>query len=232
MRLCAAGFTSSQRNPRYRESVGRSILTEGLNDVGSTADLVGGASKRAVCYNPVMRWISSIILPLALAAAERAAYDSNGRIIALLSGAEDIEVTSQIVAVLPSGKRVPLQVRRDNAGATRQAGLSWTAPFTLPDGGRGRIAIKSEESDGVRYTATVIAESPLEVAAIEFALDLPRLPFVGGSVALPPAQPVALAAARAAGPVIFRGDTTALHFAGSVQRWRWTPPSTARSPPP
>jgi hypothetical protein len=29
MRLCAAGFTSSQRNPRYREMVvGRSILTD------------------------------------------------------------------------------------------------------------------------------------------------------------------------------------------------------------
>jgi len=27
MRLCAAGFTSSQRNPRYREKGGRSILT-------------------------------------------------------------------------------------------------------------------------------------------------------------------------------------------------------------
>jgi hypothetical protein len=29
MRLCAAGFTSSQRNPRHYDSVvGRSILTE------------------------------------------------------------------------------------------------------------------------------------------------------------------------------------------------------------
>jgi hypothetical protein len=29
MRLCAAGFTSSQRNPRYCDSaVGRSILTK------------------------------------------------------------------------------------------------------------------------------------------------------------------------------------------------------------
>jgi len=28
MRLCAAGFTSSQRNPRYCETVGRSILTD------------------------------------------------------------------------------------------------------------------------------------------------------------------------------------------------------------
>src|SRR5215470_8747404 len=30
MRLCAAGFTSSQRNPRYCETVGRSILTNGI----------------------------------------------------------------------------------------------------------------------------------------------------------------------------------------------------------
>ena len=31
MRLCAAGFTSSQRNPRYCETVGRSILTRPMS---------------------------------------------------------------------------------------------------------------------------------------------------------------------------------------------------------
>ncbi len=130
-----------------------------------------------------MRWISFTLLPLALAAAEKAAYDSNGRIIALLSGAEDLEVASQVVAVLPSGKRIPLQIRRENAGARRQSGLSWSEPFTLPDGGRGTLALKSEETDGVRYTVSLTADSALEVEAIEFVLDLPRLPFLNGSVA-------------------------------------------------
>ena len=156
------------------------------------------------------------MLPLALAAAERAAYDSNGRIIALLSAAEDVEVASQVVAVLPGGKRIPLQVRRDDRGATRQAGLAWTQPFTLPDGGRGRLALESDETDAVRYRVTLTAESALEVEGIELELDLPRQPFLGGSVAPAGGSPIALALVRAAGPALFRGETRGLHFSGAA----------------
>ena len=157
-----------------------------------------------------------MLLPLALAAAEKAAYDSNGRIIALLSGAEDLEVTSQVVAVLPTGKRIPLQVRRENVGARRQSGFSWSQPFTLPDGGRGTLTLTSEETDGVRYSVSLAADSVLDVDAIEFVVDLPRLPFLNGSVAASGAPAVALAPVRAAGLVLFHGDTAALHFAGAT----------------
>jgi hypothetical protein len=159
-----------------------------------------------------MRWTFLLALPLALAAAERAAYDSNGRIIALLSDAEDIGAVSQVVAVLPGGKRVPLQVRRDNAGAVRQGPFTWNAPFSLPDGGHGRLTLKSEETDSVLYNVTLTADSALEVEAIEFVLDLPRLPFLNGSAAPDAAPAVKLAAVRAAGPVLFRGDTSAVRF--------------------
>lgn len=161
-----------------------------------------------------MRWISLIALPLVLAGAERAAYDSNGRIIALLSVADDIEVSSQIVAVLPGGKRVALLVRRDNAGATRQAGLAWSVAFTLPDGGRGHLAIQSDETQTVRYSATLTADSALEVEAIELVLDLPRALFVGGSVVVAGGPATRLAVVRAAGPVLSRGETTGLRFTG------------------
>ena len=51
-------------------------------------------------------WPILLLLCFPSAAAEKAAYDSNGRIIAMLSSAEDVEVTSSIVAVLPdSGER-------------------------------------------------------------------------------------------------------------------------------
>jgi hypothetical protein len=62
--------------------------------------------------------------------------------------------TESIVAVLPTGKAVPLQVRREGSGAVRQgSNLAWSAMFSLPDGGRCRLEWKSEETaGGLRYS--------------------------------------------------------------------------------
>jgi hypothetical protein len=159
-------------------------------------------------------WPVLLLLCLPAAAAENAAYDSNGRIIALLSDAEDVEVASSIVAVLPSGKRIPLQVRRAGIGATRQGStLAWSMALDLPDGGKGRIELKSEEdAGGVRYTSAISAQTALEVDAIEFVLDAPRAVFLNGSATPEGAQPIPLASVRGAGPVLYRGDVAALHL--------------------
>ena len=111
------------------------------------------------------QWPVLLLLCVPGVAAERAAYDSNGRIIALLPDAEDVAVSSNVVAVLPSGKRVPLQTRQSGRlpGVARQgAALAWTAAFELPDGGRGRLELKSEEDgSGVRYSSTVLRRARL-----------------------------------------------------------------------
>jgi hypothetical protein len=65
----------------------------------------------------------------------------------------------------------------------------------------------------LRYSTTVSADSPLELNGIDFRLDLPRPAFVGGTAtAAGGPAPVALARVRAAGPVLFRGQTPALRF--------------------
>src|SRR4051812_31969182 len=104
----------------------------------------------------------SRLLPMLLAlmpafAAEQAAYDSNGRVISLIAGAEDFPVSTSLVAVLPNGKRVPLQIRRGQSGAQRRGeALAWSSPFTLPDGGRGRMDLSSvEDASGVHFSAMV-----------------------------------------------------------------------------
>src|SRR5260221_7357222 len=124
-------------------------------------------------------WTISICLmslPLGTAAhaAEKAAYDSNGRIISVFSSGEDLAVASSVIAVLPSGRRVALQVRRGSGsaseGAVRQGdALAWSTPFTLPDGDKGHIDVRStEDASSVRYAVTVTAETNLTVDAIEF----------------------------------------------------------------
>ncbi len=159
-------------------------------------------------------WPIFLLLCLPAAAGEKAAYDSNGRIIALLSESEDIDVVSNLVAVLPTGRRVPLQTRRDRRGLMRKGdALLWTGAFELPDGGRGRMEMKSEEDDSeLRYSTTVTAETQLEVEAIEFVVDLPRLVFLNGRVSPDDGEALALAASRPASPVLYRGEAKGLRF--------------------
>src|SRR5260370_8122453 len=111
--------------------------------------------------------------------------------------------------------------RRVDSRATRQGlDLAWSLAFTLPDGGRGRATLKSEEdAAGLRYTVFVTAETALDLDAIEFIFNLPHAPFVKGALTADAAPPIPLALVRAAGPVLYHADPSTL------------PPPPARLPP-
>ena len=165
--------------------------------------------------------LSLLLPPLCLSAfgAEKAAYDSTGRIISLIAGAEDFPVTSSIVAVLPTGRRVPLQVRRESNGAVRQKddALAWTAPFTLPDGGTGRIDLRStEDSDSVHYSATVAAATNLNVAAIELVIDVPRPAFLNGHFTPDAAPSILLGPLKPLDSAFFRGQALIMRLQDSA----------------
>ncbi len=163
---------------------------------------------------PFAVWLLLGCLPAA--ASERGAYDVGGRLTALLSDAEDVPVSTNVVAVLPNGKRVPLQGRRSEARRHGDA-LSWSLDFELPDGGHGSLEFKSEEdAAGVHYSTALSAESALDVDAIEFVVDLPRLAFVTGRVTPDNGTPVMLGVSRAASPVLFRGDAGVLHLSDAT----------------
>jgi hypothetical protein len=157
-----------------------------------------------------------IALCLPAPAVERAAYDSNGRIIALLSAAGDLDAVSSVVAVLHGGKRMPLQVRRgsDRRGIMRKGrDLAWSGAFELPDGGKGNVDLSAQEdASGVTYSSRVTAETLLEVDAIQFVLDLPRTMFVNGHLKPEIGQAVTLTPEKPANPVFYRGDSPALRF--------------------
>ena len=71
--------------------------------------------------------------------------------------------------------------------------LEWTAPFTLPDGGRGRMELKSiEDGSGVHYSASVTAETDLAVSAIEFVVGIPRAAFLNGKMTAGGGQPISI----------------------------------------
>ena len=59
--------------------------------------------------------IGLLIAVHAASAVELAAYDVGGRITALLTNADDVEIATNVVAILPNGKRIRLQTRREDA---------------------------------------------------------------------------------------------------------------------
>jgi hypothetical protein len=160
-----------------------------------------------------MRYGFILLLALQAFAAEKAAYDSNGRILWLLDAAGDLEASSNIHAVLPNGKRIPLQMRRQGGGARRPATgpRQWTLPFELPDGGRGAIELKSVEETSVHYSIKIHAETPLEVEAIEYILDLPRKELIGGRITAGVQQSVALTSVKPKRAVVCSGNYNSLH---------------------
>ena len=129
------------------------------------------------------------------AAEQGALHDVGGRVTALLSDAGDVEIASNVVAVLPNGKRV----RLTGKDARREArGFAWSQDFELPDGGHGTLNLKAEEdAAGLHYTTAVAAESTLDVDAIEFVVDLPRHdPFVHGTITQQKGMDIVLALTR------------------------------------
>ncbi len=164
-------------------------------------------------------WIPTLVLLCAPAGAvEKAAYDSNGRITALLGQADDMDFASSVIAVLPNGRSYPLQVRRQGVGAVRDdRGLTWTVAFTLPDGGKGKLALKSDEdTTGLHYSAAIAAETPLEVKSIDLVFDLPRAIFLNGKATPQDAPAVSLLPVRPLSPVLYRGQTAGLRFTDST----------------
>ena len=147
-------------------------------------------------------------------ADEQAAYDSNGRLASLIAAEDDLAIMTNVIAVLPNGKRIPLQVRRGSSGVVRQGdALEWSARFTLPDGDAGRMHFQSvEDGAGVHYSASLTAESDLDVSAVEFIIDIPRDAFLNGELTADAGPAIRIPDRQPAGLAFYRGPVQALRL--------------------
>jgi hypothetical protein len=164
--------------------------------------------------------ITALLLTVSVAApaAEQAAYDSDGRIVSLIGPGADFPVTTNMVAVLPNNKRIPLQKRPAPVARSGDA-LAWTAPFSLADGGRGRMELKSvEDSLGVHYSTSVTAETDLTVSAVEFVIDIPRAAFLKGKATPSGGQPISIGLEQPQNAVFFSGETSGVKLQDAAAR--------------
>jgi O-glycosyl hydrolase len=169
-----------------------------------------------------MRTLALIVTALTglpVTAAERAGYDSRGRIIALLSDGGEVEVYSNYVAVGPNGKRTVLLERQVRGGPRNQGQLkSWAGTYGAPESGQFRLEWKTEDGEaGLRYSTTVTPESG-EFRSVELVLDLPRDVFVGGRLTPAEGSPVPLSPARHTGAALYSGQTQRLRFEDAAGR--------------
>lgn len=148
-------------------------------------------------------------------AIEKAAYDSSGRLLALIQDGHELDVRTQLVAVLPSGRRIPVLQHLERSPIARERGkLAWSGPLELPDGGRGRFEVAADESGpGVKFRVAVSAESNLDLASLDFVADLPRPVFAGGRLSAA-GKESPIPAVKQMDPVFFRGDVRDLKLAG------------------
>ncbi len=179
-------------------------MSDGVYRIGLVADWCGRRLRLVA--------VAALLLTAAVPAfaAEQAAYDSDGRIVSLIGPGADFPVRTEVVAVLPDNKRIPLQRRRGAVARLRDA-LAWSAPFSLPDGGRGRMEMKSvEDSLEVHYSSAVTAETDLTVSAIELVIELPRAAFLNGKVTPNGGQPISIGLEQPRNAVFFRGETSGM----------------------
>lgn len=153
-------------------------------------------------------------------AAERATYDSAGRITALIQDGTRLELLGHFVIVLADGRELLVQPH-DQRSPIQRDGLerrwSGTLPLMFTTGARFSVAWTESES-GVALDGKVAlaSETPFSVRSVDYVVDVPRDSFVGGH--LTPGD-VALPAVKPADAVFFRGTTDAPGFVDAAGRW-------------
>lgn len=157
--------------------------------------------------------LCSFLALLPVTAAERAGYDSKGRIIALLSEAGEVEAYSNYVAVGPDGKRTMLLERLIKGGPRNQGQLrSWAGRYGTAGSAEFDIQWKTaDEAPGLRYSTSVSSLSGA-AASVEFILDLPREVFLRGKLTLAGSAPVSLPDALHAGSALVSGKASSVRF--------------------
>ncbi|HEX2101048.1 MAG TPA: hypothetical protein VHF69_10315, partial [Candidatus Synoicihabitans sp.] len=125
------------------------------------------------------------------AAAERATFDSAGRLTALIHQGHTLPVLGQLVLVLEDGREVALQPH-DQRSPIRRPGpaLHWTgSPLdALAAGVEFDVAWTQTEDGRLELTGKITTARSRRVRAVEYVVALPREAFVDGQLGAAPTR--------------------------------------------
>jgi O-glycosyl hydrolase len=161
-----------------------------------------------------------------LAATEPATYNSAGALTSLLHDGAALPIRGEFVVDFGHGLQVTLQPHDQRSPITRDgAELHWTGISTFPNGGKARFDAKwTEGADGLALAGTATSGDPaaarswpLQVASVDYVIDLPRETFVSGQVE-PSGTP--LPDAKPADSVFFSETTASIVLTDAQNNWK------------
>ena len=155
---------------------------------------------------------------------EQAVYDSAGKLTALIHDGTEVDVRAGFIVRFEGDVDVEMQPHDQRSPITReQLQLQWKGTTTFPNGRSADFAVAWTEDDkGVAFGGGLShsAQMPLQVASIEYVIDLPREIFVSGHMASADEKEmlVELAPVKRAGN-LYQGTTRELEFRDVTQNW-------------
>ena len=125
---------------------------------------------------------SLIVLCAALAAAEKAVFDSHGRMTSILDDGRELGVRTNLGAPLAGWIKLPGIERSDRTEVTRSGdATTWTGEIEAVEGQTARFRQTVTERDGRTHIAIKVeADAGLDAEGVYFWIDLPRDSFIGG----------------------------------------------------
>jgi O-glycosyl hydrolase len=162
-------------------------------------------------------------------AAERATYDSAGRLTSLISNGVELPVHGEFRVRFTGAPGVSAQPNDQRSPITRE-GLDqrWEGTVAFPNGSQAQLAVAWNESDsGVALQGSVTSRSPfpgraafrfpLDVESVDYVIDLPRASFAGWHME-PSGAP--FPETKPADPGFYSETTTGVSFADAQGNWR------------
>jgi len=154
--------------------------------------------------------------------AERAVYDSAGKLTGLIHDGTEFDVRAGLQVRFEGGVTVELQPHDQRSPITRDGhDLSWKGTTTFPNGASADFAVRWTEGDDVAVTTSLAhtGRFPLLIEAAEYVVDVPRSVFVGGSVRAGEGPPIPLTEGKPAAPALLHSDATRLLFTDARGNW-------------
>jgi O-glycosyl hydrolase len=164
---------------------------------------------------PGLLFLASI---LSVGAAERATFDSAGGLTGLIDQGAELPIHGHLVAYFEGDVQGSLQPHDQRTPITREPGKdAWTGTVTFLNGATAQYAASWTVGDAeATLNASVTSEGYLNVAALDYVIDLPRDVFVGAHTSV---SATPFSETKPADAVFFRENLDQLTITTADDSW-------------
>jgi hypothetical protein len=151
-------------------------------------------------------------------AAETAAFDSYGRVTALIYGGDELALRATVIAPAAGWKRAAGQAQIERVRATHSdEATTWEGTFEVEAGHRARFQQTARQVGGrTQLEIRLTALTALELEGVYLRLDVPRAEFLGGRAEAAGGKAVELPVYKPAEKDFFTAESSTLALADAA----------------